>query len=321
MKLLFLRGQVPQDRDPKQITYDKLEDNCDVWTQLASLLSDDYGEIWYWNGKREKKYRPSFIEKWIPDFKKYTPNFTPDVIFARGGFPEYDVVLQKFTKAFKIYYGAGKRFLPQSSFKNYNLILVDTPEQLQQVKAKFPNIKSELFIKPAADNIFYPQQSPQKEYDVIFCSNEHKAGIKGHNFILPKLTNYKVIQVGIASKSLIQKYPNITFTQWIPRKQIPSLYGKSKVAVICCSNVDSCPRIIPEALACNCPILVLDTVNLWKEKYINSQTGRIANSENFMNELDKMVQDYQSYSPYEYYKKELSLSVSANYIKGIINSG
>jgi len=36
------------------------------------------------------------------------------------------------------------------------------------------------------------------------------------------------------------------------------------------SEIDSCPRVIPELLACGLPIVVLDKARFWKDKYINS---------------------------------------------------
>jgi len=182
MKLLFLRGSVPTDRDPKQIMYENLHECCDVWTQLARSLSiNGYGEVWYWGGNRTVEYAENFIERWVPTYD-INPTFVPDVIFARGGFPQYDIVMKKHPSAFKIYYGAGKRFIPQNKFKKYDLIIVDTPKQLAKVRKSCPDIRSELFIKPAADNIFSPIDI-EKEYDVIFSANAHKAGIKGHDFV------------------------------------------------------------------------------------------------------------------------------------------
>lgn len=319
MKLLFLRGAVPTDRNPKQIMYDRLDECCDVWTQLANHLSkDDYGEVWYWGGKRKVVYRDNFIERWVPDYKRHKPSFAPDVVFSRGGFPQYDVVLERYPKAYRIYYGAGRRFLPQSSFKKFNLILVDTPKQLKKARKAFPNVRSELLIKPAADNVFKPHNE-NKIYDVIFSSNEHKAGIKGHNFILPRFpSDLKMIQTGISSPKLRAKYPNIKFTGWIPRRKLPALYSQAKIAIVCCTDVDSCPRVIPEALACGCPLLVLDSVNLWYDKYINKQTGKAASSEDFCTQMKNMINTYTEYSPYNYYRENLSLEKAAEHIKGII---
>ena len=129
MKVLFLRGQVPQDRDPRQIMFDNLDDCDDMWTQLAYRISKDgYGEIWYWGGKRKVEYKSNFVEKWIPSFKSRDHDINPDVIFCRGGFPEYDRILKRNPDAFKIYYGAGRRFLPHPDFLDYDLILQDSPE-------------------------------------------------------------------------------------------------------------------------------------------------------------------------------------------------
>ena len=320
MKLLFLRGQVPTDRDPKQIMYDNLEECCDVWTQLARSLScDGYGEVWYWGGDRTVCYADNFIERWLPSYN-VAPSFVPNVIFARGGFPQYDIVMQKHQNAFKIYYGAGKRFMPQHNFQNYDLVIVDTPKQLEKIRKAKPHMRSELFIKPAADNVFKPVDC-KKEYDVIFSANAHKAGIKGHDFFFSNCpVDLKSVQVGqLSSQKLPLRYPHITFTDRVPRCKIPEYYGKSKVAVVCCTDRDSCPRVIPEALACGCPLLILDSTNLWREKYITSQTGRIASAENFISELRSMIDSYESFDPYNYYKKNLSLNIAANYIKGFIS--
>ena len=320
MKLLFLRGAVPTDRDPRQIMFDDLSKCDDCWTQLAyHLCKGDYGEVWYWGGKRKVRYSKNFIERWVPRFNTYISSFIPDVIFGRGGFPQYDVVFKRYPKAFKIYYGAGKRFMPQSKFKDYNLILVDTPKQRSKSRRTFPNIKSELFVKPAADNVFKPFDA-DKEYDVIFSSNEHKAGIKGHSFILPRLPKeVKMVQTGIVSKKIRKKYPSVHFTGWIPRRKLPEYYAKSKVSVVCCTNVDSCPRVIPESLACNCPMLILNTVNLWRDRYITPETGNISSSKDFISLLRIMIQSYKDFSPREYYDKHLSLTVAAVYLKGIID--
>lgn len=313
VKLLFLRGQVPQDRDPRQIMFDSLEECDDVWTQLAARIAKDgYGEAWYWGGRRRVEYRDNFVERWLPSFGVSEHDFDPDVIFARGGFSEYDQVMHRHPGAFKVYYGAGRRFLPASAFTDYDLILNDSPEQLEITKKKFPHIKSSLFVKPAAENIFRPEPST-KQYDVIFVGNEMAAGIKGHAFMLPRIPKHlKAVQVGIASKKIRRSYPNIHFTGWIPRDQIPAIYGKSKVAICGCDAIDSCPRVIPESLACGCPLLVLDSVKFWHQEYITSASGMTTSRDNFATTLSWMVENYSSFSPREHYCSNLSLDIAAN---------
>ena len=322
MKFLFLRGRVPQDRDPSQIMFDNINDCDDVWTQLAYHISSrGYGEIWYWDGKRKVTYSPNFIERWIPKFniKKY--DFKPDVIFTRGGFKEYDIILRRNPQAFKIYYGAGKRFYPQSNFTKYNLILNDTAKQVKKTSSLFPNSRVELLLKPSADNVFKPAQVTKKIYDVIMVANENpKRDIKGHHFStlnVPKEMNF--IKVGISLKSTRKKNKHIKFINLVPRKDLPKLYAQSKVAIVCCNNVDSAPRVLIEAIACNCPILVLDNVNFWHKKYINSHTGEICSKSDFANRLEYMVDNYERYEPYKYYKEELSLVCASKRINSFIH--
>ena len=158
MNFLMLRGQVPQDRNPQEIVFDKIEDIDDVWTQLfiSMLDKEDTGELWYWGGTREKKFLPNFTERWVPSFSTYKNSFVPDVTFCRGGFQEYHYILKMFNNSIKIYYGAGKRFLPQSGFSDYDIILQDSEKQVKICKQLFPSAFIILFIKPAPDNLFYP---------------------------------------------------------------------------------------------------------------------------------------------------------------------
>ena len=320
MRLLFLRGKVPTDRDPKQIMFNKLSECDDMYTQLAYKLSaGGTGQIWYWGGNRHVGYKRGFSEHWFPKFKSATMQVAPDVIFARGGFPEYDVVLNRYEKAFKIYYGAGKRYFPQTQFKKYGLILVDTPEQRKGVQDRFPGARVELLVKPAADNIFKPMGGQEKIYDVIFVGNESKGDMKGHRFVLSQIPlGLKVLVVGIVSKKLRKKYPNVTFTGWVPRKKIPKYYAQSKVAVIACVAKDSGPRVLAEALACGCPVVVRAGLRCDFSKYVTLDTGMMLWDDEFSGGVWSMVDNYAAYNPREYYLKNLSLDVAANHIRSML---
>ena len=129
----MLRGEVPQDRDPKEIIFNSIKESEDVWSNLvyAMMAPEDYGEIWYYNGTyRKHRLAPNLIERWVPSFKTHKSLFVPDIIFCRGGFKEYHHILNKFPNAFKIRYGAGRRYLPCQGFYGYDLILQDSIEQL-----------------------------------------------------------------------------------------------------------------------------------------------------------------------------------------------
>jgi len=324
MRLLFLRGKVPTDRDPKQIMFNKLSENCDMWTQLAAKISmGGCGRIWYWGGTRQVRYSGTFIETWLKSFGSGAVNlacdFEPNTIFARGGFPEYDKILAEFPKAYKIYYGAGKRYFPQTKFKQYDLILVDTLEQRKGAQDRFSKTRVELLVKPAADNIFKPVVGQKKIYDVIFVGNESKGDMKGHRFVLSHIPpGLKVLVVGIASKKLKRKYQGVTFTGWVPRRKLPKYYAQSKIAVIACVEKDSGPRVLAEALACGCPVLVRAGLRCDVAKYVNSSTGMITADCNFAQDVTMMVVSYEGFNAREYYLKNLSLDVAADHIRSML---
>ena len=327
MKFLMLRGQVPQDRDPKEIIFNNIKDCDDVWTQLffSMLYQEDYGELWYWGGTRENRFDFNFVERWIPNFRMYKTDFVPDVIFCRGGFEEYHPVLERFPKAIKIYYGAGRRFLPRLGFHDYDIILQDSPEQVKICKEKFPKALTTLFIKPAADNIFYPKNY-MKEYDICFPANGAQA-FKGHKFVYSTIpSDIKLLNLGNNPRGF--KYPTNVTSYRVLRSQMAEHICKCKIGIVAVeSDIDSCPRVIPEMLACGLPIVVLSGVRFWGDMYINSivssklplPTGEMSDKNSFWSTVRGILNNYNLYSPREYYEKHLSLEVAAMFIKERVN--
>ena len=324
MKFLMLRGQVPQDRNPQEIVFDTLDKVDDMWTHLfVSLLQEeDQGELWYWNGNRSKQFTPNFIERWVPSFSTYKSGFDPDVIFCRGGFQEYHSVLKRFPKAVKIYYGAGNRFLPQPGFYDYDIILQDSPEQVEICKKQFPKSLTTLFIKPASDNIFYPMPEVEKIYDVCFIANASQP-FKGFDFVystVPK--DIKLLNLGNNSNRF--KQPKNVTSYRVLKTEMPKHISKCKVGIVAVSSkVDSCPRVISELLACGLPIVILDGVRFWKEKYmisaadleIDEATGELADKENFWTTVKMVLNHLDYYNPRKYYKKNLSLDHATKFIR------
>lgn len=327
MKFLMLRGQVPQDRNPQEIVFDKLEKVDDMWTHLfVSLLQEeDQGELWYWNGNRSKQFTPNFIERWVPSFSTYKSRFNPDVIFCRGGFIEYHTVLKRYPRAIKIYYGAGRRFLPQSGFHAYDIILQDSPEQVKICKSRFALPLTTLFIKPAADNLFYPMPEVEKEYDVCFPANGAQP-FKGHDFVystVPK--DIKLLNLGNNPRHY--KYPDNVTSYRVLRPEMAAHIAKCKVGIVAVkSDIDSCPRVIPEMLACGIPIVVLDGVRFWSDKYIESvlssrsklASGELVPTPNFWLMVRHVLANLDDYNPRQYYEENLSLDHAGKFLRGKI---
>ena len=318
MKLLFLRGQVPSDRDYRQIVFDSLDQHDDVWVQLAYQLvklTGGSGEVWYEKGERVTRYNDQLLERWTPRWETTECSFKPDVVFARGGFKIMRREALRHPGAYKIHYGAGQRVVPDAG-QVWDLVLVDTLKQLNTARQRGYN--AQLFIKPAADNVFHPSPPVSKKYDVVYVANWNPNANKGHRFLLPALHAHRVAHVGYSRRGWGAKFPRTDFLGWVPRHRLPEIYAQAKLAVIMTIGKDSCPRVIPEALACGCPILVFCNTRIWHEKYVTARTGALFTKESFPELLNTVLRDWRCYQPRAYYEQQLSLTVAARHLLGLI---
>ena len=275
----MLRGEF--DKNNKK----SLKEGSDMWWQLLQELAGrDAYSIWYKDMKLSGEY---------------------DYIFARGGFDYYEPILKGFPNAYKIYYGAGKRIIPEKDL-GYNLILCDTKEQVEKCKKKYPHIKSSLWIKPAAKH-FKPVEQP-KYWDVCYvadCHSKFQEKIKNVKWVyktLPK--DMTMLHLG---KSTIKPPPNVTVKR-VPRLEMPKWYSACKVGIVPYKSYDSCPRVIPEMLACGVPVYKLNNVNYYNE------TNAIGNAskESIWAKIFIYLRDYSTkfYNPFS-----VSIAYQTNSLK------
>lgn len=324
MNIIFLRGSVPpKNEHPEKLLYDDIEDCSDVWSQLFYYLTRNFSakaELLYQNKINiETSFVVSnfFTEKKVPKLRKYSPDFEPDLIVCRGGFDYYEPFIKKFPKAKKVYYGAGVRSYPQG-YNKYDLFLVDSPKQRKKIVAK--GKRAELFIKPAA-TLFEPKDVEQK-YDICFMANATQGSIKRHEFFLKSFagSKYKILNLGNIDKKYVklakQLAVNITWGDWSLRKHLPEKISQCKVGVCCSTNYDSCPRVIPEYLACGLPVVATKNINFWHEKYITSETGLLVSEDNLKKGVKKILRGV--YNVYPCYENDLNMERSVEYLYHLI---
>jgi len=104
--------------------------------------------------------------------------------------------------------------------------------------------------------------------------------------------------------------------------------AKCKVGIVTVSSdIDSCPRVIPEMLACGIPIVVLSGVRFWRGKYIKSitdssskyATGELTSKSAFWTLVRHVLANVDNYNPRKYYKENLSLEHAGKFIRGKID--
>jgi glycosyltransferase involved in cell wall biosynthesis len=332
MNILFLRGSVPpKNEHPEKLYYDSIENCEDMWTQLFYFINkkmESNGRILYVNGDREFVVDDNFKEQWIPSFKNFSHDFvpfSPDLIFCRGGFSYYDNVVKKFPKAKKIYYGAGVRSFPNSSFKDYDVFIVDSKRQ-KNIIEKDKHKRAELFIKPAA-MLFKPVET-KKKYDICFMANATQGEIKRHEMLIKAFSKskYRILSLGNTNKKYVRMArelkTNIEWGGWSLRKELPQKISQCKVGICCSTNYDSCPRVIPEYLACGIPVIATKNINFWQNKYINVNTGMLVKgtSDHLKQALDNNIHSLSRINTRDYYEKHLSLDQASDHLINIIES-
>jgi len=231
--------------------------------------------------------------------------------------------LKKYPKAFKIYYGAGQRYIPQDDIK-YDLNLVDSGRQREKLIKLGYN--AHRFIKPAA-KLFHPWDV-EKKYDVLFVGNGSHSRLKGHELMLRSFagTNISILNIGNTDERLISLAKklnvNIKWAGWHLRKDLPSFMSQCKLALVCTTDIDSCPRVIPEALACNLPVVITDNVHFWKRMYIKKdETGVICKrtEKDILKKVKYVLNNLDMYDCKQHSEGWLCMESAAEYLKDSYN--
>ncbi len=317
-KWLFLRGE-HDERTDKSIS-----DIDDMWISLFSELAKDMCDrcdIIFWGINKPPvvniEYDGNFGSKpligFINHIKQLPQNYTH--IFSRGGFPWQSEICKKYPDAFKIYYGAGRRRHPQDDI-SYNLILVDSEKDIINDRCK-------LWIKPAAKHFKYMPEA-KKEYDVAFIANEQQKAFKGIDWVYqtaPK--DLKILHLGY--HDTLNPPDNITCKR-VDRIDMATEINRCKVGIVPYDSVDSCPRVIPEMIACGLDVICLDTVIFWINKYLGDryqhgecfECGAISLKKDFWQYVKNLIPWDEYIYKAEYYQGNLSLEISSNHIHNLI---
>lgn len=173
-------------------------------------------------------------------------------------------------------------------------------------------------------NIFKPNIL-KKEYDFMYiCNKDHDDCESGWNYyirnwelgkqcidIMCRKYGMKGIVIGRSHCKLLNDYGNLCIMkEFMSQKELIKTYQQTKCLLLP-NTVDASPRILTEALSCDCRCLVNKEI-LGGWKYVNENTGEFfTNKEDFETSMIKIFNNYNEYNPSEYFNN--------NY--GKINSG
>lgn len=232
--------------------WNSLEESTDMWEHLfaAMVRPDESGTILYWGGKRAVRYRGNLCVRWVPSMDDYKPDKAPDVIFARGGFHEYDRLLRRYSDVIKAYYGANHGIPKRGA--SYDCVFADTANQRDEAVSR--GFVAHKIYKPAAPN-FYPRDVTKK-YHCCFVAIHSKDRRKRVDWVYRTVPRHlKVLHLGYAPHI---KPPSNIVVKRTTHDKMPKAMSKCKILIAPYSKEDSGPRVIPEAIACGLHVVVLD---------------------------------------------------------------
>ena len=304
--------------------------NDDMWTQLfaAVVAGDpaDRGLIGRVGEPYEIAYDGQLTERRVPELIALA-DWRPDVIISRGGYRQYRRVelARGLNTATKCYLGAGERWNPGAwgwmSNQHYDVIFTDSPAQRAQIEHDRPDSRVAILHKPAAA-CFRPVAC-EKRFDVVFnCSRV--ASFKGHHWLakrLPKRT--RVLRIGPRDPWFAEREAagrlEVTWTGVIPRRDVPAWACQAAVGVVCDNGLlDTGPRVLPEMLAMDIPVLVRRTVRADLAAYVRPETGELAGEDDFRAALTRLRSRLDTCTPRRIYEAEFSLAAAARFIRGTV---
>jgi len=222
--------------------------------------------------KNELGNKVIFIQKFcVHSFEEIFSLPRPNVSIFRGGFKEYDILINKISGFFgkTFYLGASRRFLPVYGGK-YDYILYES--ELDIPKTNKENIKFMKFYKTSNPNIFYPLDAIP-EFDMVWpwkYTRDHRKGelffldaIKKHSG-LQKLKIYHCGNEVEKTKKLFKKYgvTNIICDDIKHYHDMNEIINNGICGLLTSDKEDGCPRLSTEILSCAIPLLIRNTTRI-----------------------------------------------------------
>ena len=278
-----------------------------MWTALFMAIAQRAGggEVWKLGEPQEATY-PSCAIRRMPEFPD-PAGF--DAVFNRGGYPEYEPILDRVPRS--VYYGAGKRWCPA---RRHDVILVDTWAQAAIAQGRWPDSRVIVFHKPAAP-CFAPKATV-KQFDIVWvCSNPRP--FKGADWLVRYLPQgSSVLRIGSADPWFLQASQDGRLkVEWIGKvrpKHIPPAACQAAAGVVCDDGTcDSGPRVLPELLAMDIPVIVRRTVRCDVDAYVTRQTGEMVDGPDLPQAMASLRARASKLAPREHYAASLSIGAAA----------
>ncbi len=308
--------------------YEDSSKSTDYYTVLCDELLNHYAqvEIWYQEDLHHKAFnafvhRSGLVERfWPKGYSGISEQDRPDILFVRGDKKDYYPVLREFRDTFKIYYSAGNYYCPPSQF-GWDLVFVDDPRHIEEVREKAACPAVELFRKSCVDR-YFPGRKGNGAVDIYFTCNAPQANIKGLRFFLRIMRDLKDVSalcVGLKDTGMEKEFRGLPvhFTGFVPRTYVGELMARCRIGLILSGKEDGSPRVLEEYLCSGLPVVIRE-VATYSPVYINPMTGVASSDENMSKTILRVLGNEKGFSPREHFMNNLTMEISARHIHDLI---
>lgn len=245
----------------------KLSKDFDV--QIICISDVNHGYFF----SEEQKIKYYFVKDKAELFD-YLKKNSPDVIFLNHHSQKYKDVLKEIEKLNclkMIYYSSPIKFFDNNiknifrnifkstiskNHKNINYHFVHHDYQKRQLK-KILNLQDKNIIiapKTADLNIYKPLKI-EKKWDCVYAGRSTEGYWKRPELAIEACALSKKTLTMPGAK-LKKEYPHVTvFDHWLEACELNNIFNQSKCFIITSDEFEMGPRVIPEAAACNIPII------------------------------------------------------------------
>jgi hypothetical protein len=148
---------------------------------------------------------------------------------------------------------------------------------------------------------FHPDPTIVKKYDILIPTwigdTEHK-GWDDIKKILPELQNYSILinsYKTFSSREVkwVKRFKNIEVTGHLSKDEYARKVQESKLALFP-NRLDASPRVIPQCLACNVPVIVNKDI-YGGLQYVTEKTGAAVPVKDFLKVIPELLRRYDQF--------------------------
>ncbi len=251
----------------------------------------------------------------------------PDILWVDGRDypPHLRQIMELCPESAKVIYAKNGRPWKIKNLEQYDLCLVDEEWQLQNVKKRHPTTNCFVWDKLIDHETTFRPIACEKIYDICYVAWMRES--KNHELLFRAMArlqdrNLTCVCVGgdreddgtKPDRKLYREQLErvaadlklaVRFVGQVSQEEVNRYINQSKIGVMS-STLDTAPRALLEYMAAGAPVLLVQSEEVVGVRYVGAEAGLVRTPEEFHLGLAELLDNYQRYSPRDYFLRHFS---------------